>query len=321
MPAGEPMNPADELSRTRAERIAAVQYDYAAQPKQFSETCNLCGGDRWSIVARSDRYGYPAEATSCWTCALTILNPRMPAEQYQKFYEGVYRPLVSAFHGRLIDARTIQDEQRQYAADLANFAAPFLSRLQGRNMLDIGGSTGVVAAHFARRFRLKASVIDPAPDEIAEAASAGVETIRGLVEQWDPGGRRFALVGMFQTIDHLLDVRATLAKVRSLIDDDGLFLVDVVDFRAAYLRAWSVEAAVKIDHPFSLVQETAEAYLARAGFEPLRKCYSADHLHIAYLCKPAAPRPEALPDPRWVQQYFQELRWVQNAPRPPGPAR
>jgi SAM-dependent methyltransferase len=315
------MSSAQDPTRTRADRIAAVGYDYAARPKQFIETCNLCDSERWTVTVRSDRYGYPAEATSCWNCGLTILNPRMPAEQYQQFYEGVYRPLVSAFHGRLIDARTIQDEQRQYAADLANFAAPFLGRLQGREMLDIGGSTGVVAAHFARRFRLKASVIDPAPEEIAEAASAGVETIRGLVENWNPGGRRFALVGMFQTIDHLLDVRATMAKIRSLIDDDGLFLVDVVDFRAAYLRAWSVEAAVKIDHPFSLVQETAEAYLARAGFEPLRKCYSADHLHVAYMCRPTTPRPDALPDPRWVREFFQEMRYVQNAPRPSGPPR
>ena len=312
------MPPAEAGSSTRADRIQSLAYDYSAQPKEFIERCNLCDADRWTVLVRSDRYGYRAEATACWNCGLTVLNPRMSAPGYQKFYEGVYRPLVSAFHGRLIDAKTIQAEQRVYAADLARFAAPYLQGLEGRAMLDIGGSTGVVAAHFARSFNLKASVIDPAPDEIAEAAAAGVETIHGLVEQWDPKGRRFALVGMFQTIDHLLDVKATLAKIRTLIEDDGFFLVDVVDFRAAYLRNWSVEAAVKIDHPFSLVQETAEAYLARAGFEPLRKCYSADHLHVAYMCRPTKPRPEVLPDRSWVRGYFDELRYVQNAPRGQG---
>jgi hypothetical protein len=308
----------EQGSPTRADRIRSLAYDYASQPKQFIERCNLCDGDRWTVVVRNDRYGYPAEATACWNCGLTVLNPRMSASAYQRFYEGVYRPLVSAFHGRLIDAKTIQAEQRVYADDLARFAAPYLQGLAGRAMLDIGGSTGVVAAHFARAFQLKASVIDPAPDEIAEAAAAGVETIRGLVEEWDPRGRRFALVGMFQTVDHLLDVKATFAKIRTLIEDDGFFLVDVVDFRAAYLRNWSVEAAVKIDHPFSLVQETAEAYLARAGFEPLRKCYSADHLHVAYICRPTTPRPDVLPDRAWVSRYLDELRYVQNAPRAQG---
>jgi hypothetical protein len=308
--------PHEDPSRSRAERVAAVGYDYASQPKQALARCNLCGFDRWTIITRRDRFDFHAEATSCWRCGLTVLNPRMTAEAYGRFYDGVYRPLVSAFHGRRIDARTIQGEQREYAAGMAAFAAPFVSALKGRTMLDIGGSTGVVAAHFARAFGLRASVIDPAPAELAEAETGGLEAIRGLVEDWDPRGRRFALVGMFQTVDHLLDVTATLAKVRALVEDDGVFLVDVVDFRAAYLRAWRVEAAVKIDHPYSLVQETMEAYLARAGFQPLRKCYSEDHLHVGYVCRPVEPRPDALPDPAWVRAFFDEIRLVQNAPGP-----
>jgi hypothetical protein len=311
--------PHEDPRRSRAERVALVGYDYAAQPKQSLERCNLCGADGWTIVTRRDRFDFHAEATSCWRCGLTVLNPRMTAEAYGRFYDGVYRPLVSAFHGRRIDAKSIQAEQREYAAGMASFAAPFLTSLPGRAMLDIGGSTGVVSAHFARVFGLRASVIDPAPAELAEAETAGIEAIRGLVEDWDPQGRRFALVGMFQTVDHLLDVSGTLAKIRALVEEDGLFLVDVVDFRAAYLRGWSVEAAVKIDHPYSLVQETMEAYLARAGFRPVRKCYSLDHLHVGYLCRPVEPRPEILPDPAWVRAFFQELRYVQNAPRPSTP--
>ena len=52
----------------------------------------------------------------------------MTAAAYGRFYDGVYRPLVSAFHGRIIDARTIQAEQREYAADRAEFVRPFLAR-------------------------------------------------------------------------------------------------------------------------------------------------------------------------------------------------
>jgi predicted O-methyltransferase YrrM len=89
---------------------------------------------------------------ACARCGLVFLNPRMTAEAYGRFYDGVYRPLVSAFHGRLIDARTIQDEQREYAADRAAFALPYLGGRGLETMLDIGGSTGVVAAHFANAF-------------------------------------------------------------------------------------------------------------------------------------------------------------------------
>ena len=46
----------------------------------------------------------------------------MTADAYGRFYDGIYRPLVSAFHGRLIDAATIQAEQREYAAERADWS-------------------------------------------------------------------------------------------------------------------------------------------------------------------------------------------------------
>lgn len=297
----------------RADRIAAVGYDYAAQPKTAIAVCNGCGSDAWTVISHTDRFGFAVQTTACRVCGTACLNPRLTAEGYAEFYRGVYRPLVSAFHGRLIDARTIQDEQREYAAAYADFAAPFLEDKRGAAMLDVGGSTGIVAAHFARRFGLRATIVDPAPDEIAEAQSLGIETVTALIEDWDAGDRKFPVIGMFQTIDHLLDVTGTLAKLRSVIADDGVFLVDVVDFRAAYLRARSVEAATKIDHPFSLVEQSAEAFFARAGFAVARKNYAPDHLHVGYVLRPGEPQPGALPDSAWLARFFEEIRSVHNS--------
>ena len=308
--------PHEDPQRPRAERIALVGYDYAARQKEFVRTCNLCGSEAWTTLTHRDRFEFLASATACMTCGLTILNPRMTAAEYSKFYDGVYRPLVSAFHGRRIDAVTIQAEQRVYAEEIDRTIGPYLTGRQGDRFLDVGGSTGVVASYFAARHGLRATVIDPAPAELAQAASSSLEVIRGFIEDWDPAGARFGIVGMFQTIDHLLDVAATLRKIRTVLDDDGLFVVDVIDFRAAYLRNWRVEAAVKIDHPYSLVQQTAEAYLARAGFRVVRKAYSADHLHVLYVCRPCAPDPDRLPKREWVEAYFDEIRYVQNAPDP-----
>jgi hypothetical protein len=173
------------MSGTRAERIAKLGFDYAAQAKRAVLVCNLCGGHQFTVVAHRDRYGYPATAHGCRRCGLVFLNPVMTAEAYESFYVRTYRPLVSAFHGRLIDARTIQAEQREYAVERGNFLSPFLEGRRGARMLDIGGSTGVVAHAWARRFSLEATVIDPAPLETAEAQALGVEAIHGLVERHD----------------------------------------------------------------------------------------------------------------------------------------
>src|SRR6266571_6801964 len=115
------------ITTGRRERIAALDYDYAAQPKQAQQACNLCGTSEFVILTHRDRYGYSAEAHACRHCGLVFLNPRMTAQAYGRFYNGIYRPLVSAFHGRLIDARTIQDEQREYAIERADCIRPFIA--------------------------------------------------------------------------------------------------------------------------------------------------------------------------------------------------
>jgi hypothetical protein len=303
------------MSSDRPARIAALGFDYAAQPKRRIDRCNLCDGGDLLGVTHRDRYGYPAAATGCRQCGLVFINPVMTAEAYGAFYSSTYRPLVSAYHGRLIDARTIQDEQRQYAAERVRLLEPFVAGRGLTTLLDIGGSTGVVARAFADHFDLRATIVDPAPAETAEARALGLEIVEGLVEQVNLGGRRFDLIAVCQTVDHLLDVSGTLGRLRDLVDPRGLLFLDIVDFRAAYLRQWSVEGAIKIDHPYYLTQPTAEAFLARAGFEVVRADFAADHLHVSYVCRPAAPRADALPPRRLVEALFTEMRFVQNAPR------
>jgi ubiquinone/menaquinone biosynthesis C-methylase UbiE len=299
----------------RAQRIAALGYDYAAQPKEAIASCNLCGGSTFVVLAHRDRYGFAADTHACSSCGLVFLNPRMTPTAYARFYDGVYRPLVTAFHGRRIDAQTIQAEQREYAIERAAFARPFLERASLRSLLDIGGSTGVVAHHFAREFGLEATLIDPAPLELEEARRLGLETISGLIEQHNFGSHRFDLVLICQTVDHLLDIHGVLERVRHLLSLQGFLFIDIVDFRAAYLRNWSVEEAIKIDHPYYLTQETMTAYLRRAGFEVLRTDYAADHLHVSYLCWPDATAADAFPSRESVSALMREVRFVQNAPR------
>ena len=309
------------MSPDRRARIAALDYDYASQPKQALTSCNLCAASEFVVLAHRDRYGYPAQAHACRRCGLVFLNPRMTAEAYGRFYNGIYRPLVSAFHGRLIDAQTIQDEQREYAAERADFIRPFVAKPRGRTMLDIGGSTGVVAHHFAREFGLRGTLIDPAPLEVEQAGRLGLETIPGLVEEHDFGSRRFDVVIICQTVDHLLDVAGTLARVRQLLSDDGLLFIDIVDFRAAYLRNRSVEDAVKIDHPYYLTESTMVAYLKSSGFEVLRCDYAADHLHVSYVCRPGAADTDVMPAAASVDELLREVRFVQNRVRAQGQGR
>lgn len=299
----------------RERRIQKVGFDYGAQPKRDASICNLCGAHRFVVLSHRDRYGFAAQTCGCLRCGLVFLHPVMTAEAYSRFYARTYRPLVSAYHGRRIDVRTIQEEQRAYARQKVTFLEPHLAGRQQQTLIDIGGSTGIVAQALASAFGLRATVLDPAPLEIAEARALGVETITTLLEEFDPGGRQFDIVTMCQTIDHLLDVSGALGKVLRLLRSEGMLYLDIVDFRAAYLRAWNVDEAIKIDHPYYLTDATMGTYLRRAGFEVVRMEFAADHLHIGYLCRKGQADPDALPPSADVARQWSELRMVQNAPR------
>jgi 2-polyprenyl-3-methyl-5-hydroxy-6-metoxy-1,4-benzoquinol methylase len=291
------------ITDERTSRIAAVGYDYSARELEPVEICNLCGSTEHVEVSRRDRYGYPASFWMCCRCALGFLSPRLTAAEYGEFYEHVYRPLVSAYHGRRIDAETVQDDQRGYADELVEFLRENLPS-PPRTVMDVGGSTGVVAAAVRDAFGAKATVLDPAPAELEVAVGAGMETIAGFAEDFDPGERRWDLVLLCQTIDHLLDIRTTLDSMRRMTAEDGHAFVDELDLLAATLEH-GVEGAVKIDHPYYLRRETALAYFELTGFEPVAERFSDDG-HIGFILKAAAPR-----EPDW--EYLNAVAPVEIA--------
>ena len=228
----------------------------------------------------------------CRRCGLGFLSPRLTAAEYGAFYERVYRPLVSAFHGRRIDAETVQLDQRRYAQELVGFLRQHL-HTPPASVMDVGGSTGLVAGAVRDVFGSEATVLDPAPDELEVAASAGMETIAGFAEDFDPGERRWDLVLLCQTIDHLLDVRGTLESMRRMTADGGHAFVDVLDLLIAARKQGTVEGAAKIDHPYYLTHGTAIAFFLRAGYEPVAERLSDDG-HWGFVLRPAEPR-----EPDW----------------------
>lgn len=269
-------------------RVAELRYDYGARPKELVRECNLCGSTRHVEVSRRDRYGYPTVLQICAACGLGFLSPRLTASEYALFYESIYRPLVSAHYGRRIDAATVQAEQRAYAAELVDFLDRSLERPPA-TLVDVGGSTGVIAGALGERLGCRATVLDPAPDELAVAERAGMETIEGFAEDYDAGGRTWDLVLMCQTIDHLLDVRGTLATIREMVAVGGHAYIDVVDLLFAIRRQRCIEGAVKIDHPQYLTRATALAFFAIAGLEVVGERVSDDAHLFGFLLRPAEP--------------------------------
>jgi SAM-dependent methyltransferase len=210
------------------------------------------------------------------------------------FYGEVYRPLVSAYHGRVIDAESIQPEQREYAEELIRLLRPHLSA-HPRDLLDIGGSTGVVAKAFVDELGVGGTVLDPSPEELSVAAESGLEAIHGFAESFETHGRRWDVILLCQAIDHLLDVAGSLSRIWNALADDGRAFVDILDFALAIDRVGAVEDAIKIDHPYYLTDATARAYLRVAGLDVLDTRVSHDG-HRGYVLRRGTSR-----TPEWTK--------------------
>lgn len=247
---------------------------------EAATTCNLCRSDEATFVSHADRYGHTIRAAMCDWCGLVRLFDRLTPEAYAEFYRsGEYRRLVSAYHGREINAQTIQVEQASYAQQLGDLLA---GQVQGgRTLLDIGGSTGVVANAIAQRFGMSATLIDPAARETAVAKQFGIETVTASAESWETD-RRFDLVLLCQTIDHLLDPLAVLRKIRRLLTSSGVAFVDILDLEAE-VKAKGISGTVKIDHPFYFTRRTALAMFRRAQLK-LDSSYAWNN-HIGFVLR------------------------------------
>ena len=267
--------------------------DYAGRELESVAACNLCAGTRFVELSRRDRYGYAARALACLCCGLVSLSPRLTPAEYADFYATAYRPLVSV--PRPLDRRR---DGAGGATTLRRRLVQFL-RLSlpapPSRVLDVGGSTGVVAGAVREAFGAAATVLDPAPDELAHAAAAGMETVAGFAEDAEVGARTFELVLLCQTIDHLLDIAATLHSIRSWVAPGGFAFVDVLDVEFMSVRRGAIEGAIKIDHPYSLTRETALAYFRQAGLSPTAERLSDDG-HLGFLLEPVEPA-----EPVWAE--------------------
>ncbi len=266
---------------------AILAFDYESEPKETVTSCNNCGWQRFEPFAERDRYGLPVKTARCTGCGLVFISPRMVDDGYRRFYaDGHYRTLLTKFYGKPIQPGTMEASQRAYAEALAVYLEPYLAKRTMSTVLDVGGSTGVVAGTMARRFGLKATVLDPADAELVVAKQAGLNALCGTIEEWSPNGYRWDLVLLCQTVDHLLDIRVALAKLRHAVSGRGLFYMDIACFDILLDRPKLPEQVVKVDHPYYLSRVHAETYLDRAGFQVVARCNGPLRYQVGYLCKP-----------------------------------
>lgn len=292
-----------QLDASVRARLESLGFRPASLPHEYRESCDLCGWKVFRTISNIDRYGFDETYQMCEGCGLVFLNPHPTVEGYSELYSNWYRPLIAALvGGEAHDEEALQNDQRAYAAKLLKFLKPHMRSSALQLSVDFGGSTGCIAKAIEDELGGRCIVVDPSPDELAQAQKLGLECEQAMAEQWNSNGRQFDLALICRSVDHLLSISNVLRKVARCLKPGGYLFVDPVDFESWARTMFDYRKLLKVDHSYYLSDETMRLYLKAAGFEVVASDFGYGS-HISYLARYTGDAQK----PAWVTPYAREM--------------
>jgi 2-polyprenyl-3-methyl-5-hydroxy-6-metoxy-1,4-benzoquinol methylase len=187
----------------------------------MSAPCLLCGAqDSQRLFTKGGK-----TFVRCRLCGLEWLEPMPTSADIDAYYAWAYREGIYAPFAEADDIRRLIAEHR------LGVIAPLVRR--GR-WLDVGCATG----HFveaAAGAGMAAEGLDVSPDAVAQARARGLTAHLGRVEAFQPDAP-YDTITAFDVIEHLLDPRAFLDRLRGWLAPGGSLVLTLPDVGSIYPR-------------------------------------------------------------------------------------
>jgi 2-polyprenyl-3-methyl-5-hydroxy-6-metoxy-1,4-benzoquinol methylase len=248
-----------------------------------SPPCTLCGGERFSPVARGlqdRRHPLPGsfDVVACADCGLVQTRPRPRAAAIGRWYPAAYvsyggsdgtpqrRPLVRAA------ARWLRVASYALHGALRRPPDRFPSPAGGNRLLDVGAGGGFyVGAMRDRGWEVRAVEPDPIAAERA-AAGAGLgrgAIVVGTVEDADFAPGSFDLITMSHVVEHLYDPVGALRRMREWLAPGGRLMLWCPNAGSAEARLFGRhwDGLDPPRHLSHFTPRTLTRVLAEAGWE------------------------------------------------------
>lgn len=188
----------------------------------FEPVLCLCGGARFDLVASVDCHALRQQTVLCQRCGLVSSNPRMTDQEYQRFYSSdVYRRLYSGSDFIATSAKTL------YMVETGRhiLAAVNAVRTMGPNIrvLEVGAGGGWNLLAFQQS---GAEVLGL--DYSATLGELGREHgIPMIVGGLDVCEGLFDVIILSHVLEHFLDPRAELLRLRDHLRPGGVLYIEV----------------------------------------------------------------------------------------------
>lgn len=193
---------------------------------------------------------------------------------YRNFYQGLQRGTVP---NEAVIKREVERGQRAIGV-LESEDFP-----KG-GFLDIGCSAGRVLSDIGEHFGVT-DLCGVEPDKKYCEHAKNVNSIdchEGMFESF-PSNREFGLILMMHGLEYMLDLRTTLAKVRSLLCDGGVLYLETPNLTEMRQRM-PLERGLLISKLYSFTPDNLTALLKSIGFSKI-EFYQNHPIHMQVTCR------------------------------------
>lgn len=226
--------------------------------------CNLCGSDDYIVLCEKERWDLPLKNVICKNCGLIYINPRPSVKDYQNFYESDYRIIVSGTDEGL--SRIFDSQKKMIESEIADICEKNIQSDKVFNIMDIGSSYGGTLQGFREKYpKAKLFGIEPVIKNAEYSIKkTGADIFNGILEDYNTD-KKFDIILLARTLNHSLDPKANLKKIRSMLSDNGIFILIQHDFVSELCRK-EIDKVAQMTHPYNFYRESIKYFFDQMGF-------------------------------------------------------
>lgn len=222
-------------------------------------SCIICGGSDYLRLSTSMKKGPQLTTVICKSCSLVFTNPVPSQEIYYSFYTSDYE----RYYGKTTAKRPLLLNEPPIFSTLEKLK---LIDLKSSDYLEIGPGRGISLYHANRIFKSTLGV-EPSIDFTNLLVNEfQLNIINTTFEDFiSTYKEQVNVVAMFHVLEHMYDPYGCLMKIRSILREDGLLIIEVPNILKPFKSLDSY--FLRFVHLFNFSLTTLRLLLSKCGFD------------------------------------------------------
>lgn len=222
--------------------------------------CPCCSSNNYNFLYKKDSF----DIVECKECGVIYVNPIFDEQKYIEIYQTKqYQDIV-----KKLGEDSHKYRVNRFGKERAEFIDKYHNNKLPKRFLEIGCSTGFVLESLKEK-EWKCIGVELNPSAVKFAKDRGLEVYNTSLESFE-NKRKFSAIALFDVLEHLVNPRDTLLKVRDLLEDGGNLFIYVPNYNNASKELLGIENAHFIwptHHLTYFTPITLKNFLENNGFE------------------------------------------------------